>query len=233
MSSILGYIFGSPKPKPAAPAFPAPPSAETMDTLGALRHQETQLEKRANFLEAQIKALLAQAQEELQKNNKPKALLLLKKKHLLDEQLRSTQGMFEKITQQRLSLELAQVQIQTIRAIEKTNTMLKASGVDIDKAQDVMDELGEHVEQSNEICRLFTQPIPGTESIHEAAEKELEDMLAVPSAAPAPAQPVAPAVDPVEQELLRLSEGAAAPVAAPVAAPAAPASAPARVAVPA
>lgn len=198
MPSIFGFLFGTPK-KEVAPT--------TIDTLGALRQQETHLEKRSNFLESQIKLLIEQAM--LHKDNKPKALFFLKKKHLLDGQLRTTQGMLEKIMQQRLSLELSQVQAQAIKAIASTTKALKASTVDIAEAQDVMDAFGEHVVQSEEIGRLFAEPTPGMEGANDAAERELEEMLvaeSITSVAPPAASKAPPVVDTVEQELLKLSE---------------------------
>ena len=212
MSSIFAYIFGSPKPKARPPTPPAGPPPVAIDALSRLRSQENQLEKRVNMLEAQIRQLLQQAEGEARAGNRPKGLQLLKKKQLIDEQLRSTQGMLDNIVQQRLTLELAQVQVQTVKAIEATNHALKESGVDVDKAQDALDEMAEHVEASKDIGRMIAAPLPGSEGIADAAEAELEAMMAAaaPAAAPAAAQPTLRRPTPVpestmEQELAKLA----------------------------
>jgi hypothetical protein len=173
------------------------------------------LEKRSTYLEGQIKALLEQVDLVARAGDKTKALHLLKKKAMLDDQLRSTTGMLDTITHQRLNLELAQVQVQTIKAIETTNTALKNSGVDAEKAQDAMDELSEHIETSKEINRLFSAPIPGTEDIAESAEAELEAIMARQAAPLAAAQTrptrvPTPVPDLVSEELRRLDAPSAA-----------------------
>lgn len=221
MMSIFASIFGSPKPSTRPPTPPAR-HTEPQDALAALRQQESQLEKRTSHLETQIKTIMEQADAVIRAGDKTKALTILKKKALLDDQLRSTQGMLDKITHQRLNLELAQVQVQTIKAIEKTNTALKSSGVDVEKAQDAMDDLAEHIENGKEINRLFSEPIPGTEHLGEAAEAELEAMMAKQN------QPLSagdseasrkirervptPVPDLVSEELRRLTAAESAPV---------------------
>jgi hypothetical protein len=186
---MFARIFGAPRapPKPASVAPVAPPPT---DTLALLRRQEATLEKRMENLEAQQKTLKDRASVYVKAGDKVKALALLKQKALLEEQHRSTSGMLEKIVTQRLTLEMGQIQVQTIRAMEATNTYMKATAIDVDKASEVIDETVEQMEAAKEITRLVCEPLPGQAEVDEAAEAEL---AALSEVAPATASPPAPA----------------------------------------
>ena len=194
---MFARIFGAPRQQaPAKAPSVVPVAPPPTDTLSMLRRQESTLEKRLEHLDAQQKALKERAAQYVKTGDKAKALALLKQKALLEDQHRSTSGMLEKIITQRLTLEMGQIQVQTIRAMEATNTYMKASAIDVDKASEVIDETVEQMEASKEITRLVCEPLPGQAEMDEAAEAELAALgEAIAAPAPAPAsQPAVPAV---------------------------------------
>lgn len=186
---MLARIFGKPKaPEPPKQVSVIPQASSPTDTLSLLRKQEATLEKRMEHLENQMKTLKERAGQYVQAGDKPKALALLKQKAILEDQFRSTSGMLEKIIQQRLTLEMGQIQVQTIRAMEVTNTYMKTTAIDVDKVSDIIDDTAEQMEASKEITRLVCEPLPGQSEMNETAEAELASMMDVQQA-PVQVQP--------------------------------------------
>jgi len=185
--SFFTYIFGKPQapPQPQAKEEEAPSHTKT---IASLQEQEKQLEKKIDYTRVRITHLVEQAKDALTKNDKPKALMLLKQKGMLEEQEKSFTAMLDKLSHQRLTVELGIMQHETLKTMKQTNAYLKQTEgkIDADKAQDIVDGYDDHVQTQNDITRILAEPLPGTSHLQDEAEAELAKLMAAeqPVAAP-------------------------------------------------
>ena len=197
---MFAFLFGKPTAaKKVVPAETPSPKA----ALATLRYQEGKLEKRLEHVRSQMKALAERAKVSLTQNDKPKALQLLKEKAMLEEQEKSTQGMLDKIQQQRFALEMSLIQVDTVKAIQKTNTYFKEveKEVDADKAQTIVDDMDEAMENANEVSRILSEPTTAQRKAQDEAEEQLRAMAAEMEAEKAPSvlpMPLPPTTLPVQ-----------------------------------
>ncbi len=172
--SFFNYIFGKPVEVKKEPE-PTP-----HDTITNLISKERDLEKKIDYTRVRIQQLTEQAKATLAKGDKTKALLLLKQKNGLEEQEKSYTAMLDKLSHQRLTVEMGMMQVETFKAMKKTNEYLKHSEakMDADKAQTIVDDYDDHVQNQNEMSRIITEPLPGTAHLQDEAEAELAKMMA-------------------------------------------------------
>lgn len=182
MSFLYNLLFG----KPVVAPTPVP----TVQTIHTLAEQEAKLEKKLSYTRVRIQQLVEEAKGCVQRNEKAKALSCMKQKGLLDEQEKSFVSMLEKLTQQRLALEMNQMQRDTLHVMQQTNTVFEASEVtmDTDKAQDILENFEEKMQTQQEITRLFTQPLSGNDT-QQQAEEELNRLLQEMAPPSVPATP--------------------------------------------
>lgn len=176
-----------------------------------IQKQEQLLEKKIAHLEIQRDQLTREATEKATSGNKTRALYLLKQKGMIEDQIKSSQGMLNALLQQRMALETAELQQSTFHAMESTNFAMKQNeaALNADKADDILSEMTDRIQNVREVTDLITQPLPGQEDINEAAERELAELVAggAPTAFVLPAAPVtAPvAASSVDADLAALS----------------------------
>jgi hypothetical protein len=189
---IFKSLFGEPAPA-AQPRPPSPPRrASQIPTTSAhttVQKQEQLLEKKIAHLELQRDQLTREATEKAASGNKTRALYLLKQKGLIEDQIKSSQGMLNILLQQRMALETAELQRSTFHAVESTNFIMKQNeaALNADKADDILSEMNDQIQNVREVTDLLTQPLPGQEDINEAAEQELAAIMAGGAPAPQPA----------------------------------------------
>jgi hypothetical protein len=187
---IFKSLFGEPAPEPRPPSPPRRSSqSHSTSAHTTLQKQEQLLEKKIAHLELQRDQLTREATEKATAGNKTRALYLLKQKGLIEDQIKSSQGMLNVLLQQRMALETAELQKSTFHAMESTNFAMKQSGAELnaDKADDVLSEMNDHIQNVREVTDLLAQPLAGQEEINGAAEQELEALMA--GSAPAPVAP--------------------------------------------
>jgi phage shock protein A len=172
--SFFNYLFGKPVEVKKEPA-PTP-----HDTITNLINKEKDLEKKIDYTRIRIQQLTEQAKTTLAKGDKTKALLLLKQKAGLEDQEKSYTAMLDKLSHQRLTVEMGMMQVETFKTMKQTNEYLKQSEgkMDADKAQDIVDDYDDHVQNQTEMTRIITAPLPGTEHLQDEAEAELAKMMA-------------------------------------------------------
>jgi hypothetical protein len=189
---IFKSLFGEPAP-PAQPRPPSPPRRSSQNLSSSahttVQRQEQLLEKKIAHLELQRDQLTREATEKATSGNKSRALYLLKQKGMIEDQIKSSQGMLNVLLQQRMALETAELQKSTFQAMESTNFAMKQNeaALNADKADDILSEMNEQIQNVREVTDLLTQPLPGQEDINEEAEKELAAIMAGGAPAPHPA----------------------------------------------
>jgi len=194
-------LFG--KAKTAAPAAPS-----AKDSIMTLKNTLDTLEKRQTHLEKKIEAQLQEAKAKSAKKDKKGALFCLKRKKMYEAEVNKIQGAQMTLTQQIMSLESASINMEVFKGMKTgANAMKRIHGeMNVDKVDDIMEEINGTMDTANEISQVISQPIGDQldeddllNELNELQEEELESKMldvSVPAAAttvPAvPSMPDAP-----------------------------------------
>lgn len=214
--SFLKKLFFAPEPKP---------NLNANQGLEKLEEQADMLRKRISHLQTQ-----AQEQEQMARSfattNKTKALAALKKKKQIDGNIQKTEATLENIESQKDMLENASANAAVFKTMSDTAKIVKQQhdNLDINKVEDIVDEMREQKEISEEISNILSQTTSKATDDEELL-KDLEDLQkeeldakllpTVPTAIPAagqqlPAVPSTVTTNKEEEELDELKKWASA-----------------------
>ncbi|UJR24510.1 hypothetical protein I4U23_005885 [Adineta vaga] len=146
------------------------------EAIQQLRDVEDVLNKKVEHLEGRINEETAIARRDA-RTNKRNAINALKRKKRLEKTLQQIDGTLTTLEYQREALQNAAMNGQAFTALQSATSALKNvhKELDVDSVQDIMDELAEQHELSNEIASAISNPIGFSADID---ERELEDELA-------------------------------------------------------
>jgi charged multivesicular body protein 4 len=146
------------------------------EAIQQLRDVEDVLNKKVEHLEAKINEETAIARRDA-RTNKRNALNALKRKKRLEKTLQQIDGTLTTLEYQREALQNASMNGQAFNALKSATSALKNvhKELDVDSVQDIMDELAEQHELSNEIANAISSPVGFGAEIDEF---ELENELA-------------------------------------------------------
>lgn len=151
-----------------------PPSAE--EAINNLRDIEALLVKKQEYYEDKITSEIATAKKHGQKNKKL-ALAALKRKKHYETELSRIDGVMVKIEAQRAALEDAGLNMEVLGVLDHTTKALRVANqnFDLDKVGELMDDIAEDLQLSDEFANAISQPIG---DVHDEDEllKELEDL---------------------------------------------------------
>lgn len=168
MMSFLKNLFGGSAPK--------------QPVLSANQGLE-QLEEKADMLRKRIAHLTDQIteQENIAKanatTNKSKALAALKRKRTLEDNLRKAEGTLDNIENQKDMLESASSNAAVLKTMAETAKLVKQQhdNLDINKVEDIVDEMREQKEVSEEIANILSTTTTAKEDDEELL-KQLENL---------------------------------------------------------
>ena len=162
------------------------------DAIANQREAISTLEKRQQLLEVKIQTTLEEAKTRAAANDKRGALLVLKRKKMLEQELETLMNSHLTLEQQIHSLEAAQTtQLavtalqQGVKAQKNLNTNVKMEDVD-----ELMDDMQEQQELQNEIAQVLSQGVRVTDDDELLAELEALQTCELEKNM-APAQPAA------------------------------------------
>jgi len=146
------------------------------EAIQQLRDVEDVLNKKVEHLEGKINEETAIARRDA-RTNKRNALNALKRKKRLEKTLQQIDGTLTTLEYQREALQNASMNGQAFTALKSATSALKNvhKELDVDSVQDIMDELAEQHELSNEIANAISSPVGFGAEIDEF---ELENELA-------------------------------------------------------
>jgi charged multivesicular body protein 4 len=146
------------------------------EAIQQLRDVEDVLNKKVDHLEAKINEETDIARRDA-RTNKRNALNALKRKKRLEKTLQQIDGTLTTLEYQREALQNASMNGQAFNALKSATSALKNvhKELDVDSVQDIMDELAEQHELSNEIANAISSPVGFGAEIDEF---ELENELA-------------------------------------------------------
>lgn len=151
----------------------------TKSAIINLRGQIQLLTKKQTHLEQQIEELREKAKAYMVKKNTNMAKIQLKKSKILEGELTKSLQQVENLEMQLFTIENANLNLETVKAIGKANNAMKEinTSMNIDKVEDTMDEVRENMDMNEEISEALTRPIGGSSSAY-VDDEELEDELA-------------------------------------------------------
>lgn len=172
MAALIGKFFGK---KEVAPT--------PQEAIQKLRETEEILIKKTDFLEKKVEEEIATAKKH-GKKNKRAALQALKRKKLYEKQLTQVDGTLSTLEYQREALENASSNVEVLSTLEKATKALQAAHktMDIDKVQEMMDDIAEHSQMVDEISTIISTPsiygydVDEDDLLAELEELEQEDL---------------------------------------------------------
>jgi len=165
MSGFMSYFGGRRDPKQAA-----------RDAIVELRQQLQMLEKKEEYLERKIQEEHNKAKANAA-TNKSVATAALKRKKILETDRDRLNGTRFQLEQQVTTLESANLNAETMRAMKSASEALKSihGNLTPQKVEAQMDAINEQREIANEISEAISNPMGNT---LELDEEELKDELA-------------------------------------------------------
>lgn len=166
--SFLKNLFGGSAPKQ--------PALSANQGLEQLEEKADMLRKRITHLQDQI-----DEQERIAKanatTNKSKALAALKRKRTLEDNMRKAAGTLDNIENQKDMLESASSNAAVLKTMADTAKLVKQQhdNLDINKVEDIVDEMREQKEISEEIANILSTTTTAKEDDEELL-KQLENM---------------------------------------------------------
>ena len=142
-----------------------------------LREHIHRLDKKQSHLQTQILNQVNEAKTFLTTGNKTMAKNSLKKKKIFEAQLIKLKEQRDSLEQQLFSIESANLNMETMRAMKQGAKAMKSmhNGLDIDKVDETMDEVREQVELGEEISDAISRPM--YTGINEVDDDELDEEL--------------------------------------------------------
>ena len=158
-----------------------------MATLRMLSGKESDLEKRIAMLEKQVDTLKAEAVAVNAAGHKQRALLLLKKKSMYEDQIKTNNAMLFKIAEQKMALESTMINAGALSAMSAATESMKASQAtwSPDAIHDLTEEMAEVNAAHREVVDLLREPLSSDGPTEDDLAAELDELAA--AAAPAPA----------------------------------------------
>jgi len=118
----MGNLFGSKKSNKS----PKQPSITEQDrAVLQLKQQRDRLNQNRRRIESQLEREREVAKQLLKNGQKDRALLLLRKKKMLEMQLDKSEGILENVDRMTHELEFAQVQVDVVNSLRQGTDSLK------------------------------------------------------------------------------------------------------------
>ncbi|KAL0978876.1 hypothetical protein UPYG_G00177010 [Umbra pygmaea] len=168
--SLFGKLFGT--------GGKGGKSATPQEAIQRLRDTEEMLTKKQDFLEKKIEHELITAKKNGTKNKRA-ALQALKRKKRYEQQLNQIDGTLSTIEFQREALENANTNTEVLKNMGLAAAAMKAAheNMDIDKVDDLMQDITEQQELAREISDAISKPVGfGEEFDEDDLLAELEEL---------------------------------------------------------
>ncbi|CAG8444594.1 8272_t:CDS:2 [Diversispora eburnea] len=151
------------------------PKTNTKDAIVRLRDTLQMLEKRESHLQTKIDSEMRIARSNAT-TNKRAALMALKRKKQYDNQIEKIGGARITIEAQVMAIENANVNLETIKAMEQGAEAMRTihGSMDINKVDDTMDSIREQMDLADEISNAISVPMIGIELDDDELTAELE-----------------------------------------------------------
>jgi hypothetical protein len=158
-------------------------SDNTIQAIFKLKETLALQVKKEEFIEKNIERMKKEAQQFVKENKKQKAISHLKMCKMKEKNLEQLYGIKANLESQIFALEQAmnnEVLIKSIKGGKNALDNIKKS-YDVDNTAELMDDLNDHMETSNEISDILSKPIGNTydddDLLNELKEEEEEKIF--------------------------------------------------------
>jgi len=130
-------------------------------TIVKLRETIAQQEKRQDHIQTKVDALVAEAKAKMANNDKKGALFAMKRKKLYEQEIEKLENTKMTLESQVINLESATQNKETFAALKTGTEAMKniRKEMDIEKVDDMMDDIKEEMELAQEIGNAIAQPV--------------------------------------------------------------------------
>lgn len=171
----LSFLFGKKKEVPKAPE--ATPAA-TLSAIQKLNAKLEMLEKREKFLEQKMTKCVTDAKDKMKRNDKRGALMMLKRKKMYENQLKTYAGAQMNLYQQINALESVSHTADVVDTMREGAAVLTAAQarVTAEDVDDVVADVQDAIDMQNETNEAISRPVGGAFEDDEELMKEFEDL---------------------------------------------------------
>lgn len=145
------------------------------DSIRLLADTIESQQKRKNHIERQMNDFEKEARQYVNLKKKENAMLSLKKKKMCEKQIKIIDNSIFNLEIQKINLENSDMYKSTLEAFTQASIVLKESAVNIEKVEDIMDELQYQLDQQEEVSQALSRPLVIIDVDDEM--RELEEML--------------------------------------------------------
>jgi len=148
-----------------------------IDTITRLQTCYDRLEKRENHINKKIAKNIKEARLKVSQGDKRGAMQHIRKKKMYNRECAKLRGIKLTLQQQIINLEGAQININSINALnEGTNTLKTITKTHtIEEIEDLRDDIEEQQQNMNEVSDLLAEPLTVVDE--DELEDELNDMI--------------------------------------------------------
>jgi hypothetical protein len=175
---MFSFLFGNKKKKVEPQLEPV------VTTLNDLHSKEADLERRNEMLEAQIRAAGEAAVLANRAGQKQKALNLMQKRKMYEQQLETNNAAIMRLLMQRTTLESNNVNVDTFKVMEKANAAMKEQQrhINPEAVAELNETTHELMANQREINDMLKEPVGDMPSMAdlEAELAELDGPVPVP-----------------------------------------------------
>ncbi|CAF0864308.1 unnamed protein product [Adineta ricciae] len=168
----MGNVFGKKSKPPKQPAI-----TEQDRAILQLKQQRDRLTQNRRRIESQLEREREVAKQLLKNGQKDRALLLLRKKKMLESQLDKSENILENVERMTHDLEFAQVQVDVVHSLKQGNDALKKMNelLKLEDIEKLMEDSREAVEYQNEVSNLLSGGLSRVDE--EDVEAELDELI--------------------------------------------------------
>ncbi|UJR35496.1 hypothetical protein I4U23_028250 [Adineta vaga] len=168
----MGNIFGK-KPKPSK----QPAITEQDRAILQLKQQRDRLTQNRRRIESQLDREREVAKQLLKNGHKDRALLLLRKKKMLESQMDKSENILENVERMTHDLEFAQVQVNVVNSLKQGNDELKKMNaiLKLEDIEKLMEDSREAIEYQNEVSNLLSGGLSRVDE--QDVEAELDELI--------------------------------------------------------
>merc|ERR1711933_182597 len=134
---------------------------DPQNTIVTLRQSIATQDKREEHITRKIDQVIDEAKKKMAKGDKKGALFAMKRKKMYENEIEKIQNVKMTLETQVMNLESAAQNAATFNAMAQGNKTMKKirKDVGVEKVDDIMDEIREEMEHTNEVNEAISQPV--------------------------------------------------------------------------
>lgn len=159
--------------------FKPPPSVDIEESIYKIKEVTSLLQQQISKYDSEMNMAMRQLRLSItNKESKRAQIYYLKKKKLLEHHLNSASKRLLALNQQQLNLESIKMTALHFETIKQTTYTLKTymKQTDVDKVEEMADNLSEYIAESTDIQNILTQDVSGLDFDESELEEELHQL---------------------------------------------------------